>query len=1031
MAVAVAVAGLSVDSSAAEAPPTKGSGRILVYTGVVDAAGLDAIIGLGIDRHEVGVVPQDDGLYAVEVILSDRQADALARGGVDLAPTADSAASRESFALAEPVFRPYSGPDGLHEEMVAQAAAHPSIAQLHVIGKTVNGQDIVAVRVTKNPAKIKPGKRPATVYIGAQHAREWITPEMVRRLLDHVLTGYGTNTEITSLIDTNELWFVPVANPDGYDLTFSDPDLRLWRKNARDTNGDGFLEAGEGVDLNRNFPTRWGYDNEGSSPDPFNDTYRGSGPASEPETQAQISLFNLAKPEFLVNYHSAAELLLYGVGWQVDTPSPDDVVYEAMAGDDVEPGVPGYDPDLAAELYTVNGDTDDHAHNAFGILSFTPEMSTCETASAINQDDAFDPNDCGSVFEFPDDEALIQQEFEKNLPFALAVAQSATDPDDPVSLLDRDTENFRVDSFDVSYGDPQTVAVIAKRTLKNVTLNYRIDGGKVKSVGTIEWNGGERFGEDNDHYYAELRGTVQGAQPGQSVEVWFTANPGKGDAAAGVKTVESEHFTYNQASDSGREVLVIANEDTIGVNPTFPPATSHLAEHLDALAANGVTPDVWDVDTAGVPHDLGVLSHYDAVVWYLGENRLTADADDELFPDTDYAVDARQHYLTMEVRDFLNEGGKLSLDGETTGYHGTLAGFLGGIWYGQNGAPDEPCAMAADPFTCLLLTDDFFQYYLGAYSRNPVGASGVEATAGPTTGQQFLFGGDGVATNPVDEAGAFAVTSDVLPVSEFPQFASASAGRYLDPVGPFIAVEGNFAMTASHTDGGYKRLSRTYDLTGIAAADAPTFEAQLSYAVELDYDHVIVEVRHAGEDDWTTLADLGGATAPVPPAECEAGFLLAQHPNLERYLTNDGTSCVPTGTSGAWNSFTGSSGGWIPVAFSLADFAGGPVEVVVSVVTDIFVGDVGVLLDDTKLVTTAGESEQEGFEEGLGSWTVLDPPDGSPAVTQNWERAAGLGGTEAVVITPDSVLLGFGLEQLASADDRSAAMGAILDHLGV
>ena len=67
---------------------------------------------------------------------------------------------------------------------MAQAAAHPDIAEFRVIGQTQQGQDIGAVRVTKNVEKAKDGKRPATVYVGAQHAREWITPEMVRRLLD-------------------------------------------------------------------------------------------------------------------------------------------------------------------------------------------------------------------------------------------------------------------------------------------------------------------------------------------------------------------------------------------------------------------------------------------------------------------------------------------------------------------------------------------------------------------------------------------------------------------------------------------------------------------------------------------------------------------------------------------------------------------------------------------------------------------------------------------------------------------------------
>ncbi len=87
-------------------------------------------------------------------------------------------------------------------------------------------------------------------------------------------------------------------------------------------------------------------------------------PGSEPETQALDGLFARLTPEFLVNYHSAAELLLHGIGWQVATPAPDDVIYEAMLGDDAEPAVPGYDPDISAELYTTNGETDTHAQEA-------------------------------------------------------------------------------------------------------------------------------------------------------------------------------------------------------------------------------------------------------------------------------------------------------------------------------------------------------------------------------------------------------------------------------------------------------------------------------------------------------------------------------------------------------------------------------------------------------------------------------------------------------------------------------------------
>ena len=231
------------------------------------------------------------------------------------------------------------------------------------------------------------------MYVAAQHAREWITPEMVRRLLDLYLTDYGTDDRITDLVDDTELWFVPVANPDGYDYTFTDGQ-RLWRKNLRDNDGDGEIAVGDGVDLNRNSATRWGYDNEGSSPNPASETYRGPSPASEPETQALDDLFGDITPQFMINYHSAAELLLYGIGWQVATPSPDDVIYEAMVGDDENPAVPGYDPDISAELYTTNGDLDSHMQEAHGTLGFTPEMSTCEAAVDSVPDDDWTEEDC-------------------------------------------------------------------------------------------------------------------------------------------------------------------------------------------------------------------------------------------------------------------------------------------------------------------------------------------------------------------------------------------------------------------------------------------------------------------------------------------------------------------------------------------------------------------------------------------------------------------------------------------------------------
>ena len=149
--------------------------------------------------------------------------------------------------------------------------------------------------------------------------------------------------ELTSLVNDYELWFVVVANPDGYDFTFT-PGNRLWRKNLRDNDGDGEIVIGDGVDLNRNFAEKWNYDDEGSSSDPANDTYRGTEPNSEPETQAMDGLLRDVGFEFMVNYHSAAELLLYPFGWQVQTTAADDPIFRALSGTDADPAIAGVEP---------------------------------------------------------------------------------------------------------------------------------------------------------------------------------------------------------------------------------------------------------------------------------------------------------------------------------------------------------------------------------------------------------------------------------------------------------------------------------------------------------------------------------------------------------------------------------------------------------------------------------------------------------------------------------------------------------------
>jgi Zinc carboxypeptidase/Immune inhibitor A peptidase M6 len=1024
--VATAVLACPAAASAAD--------RFDVYVGDVPRERLTDIVALGVDRHEIELRRIGRATVRVEVIISDDQAAELRREGVTLTPKqvdGQSVAQRATALAADgmEVFRTYAGADGLKAEFEQMARDNRKIAELQSYGRTTNGQEIVALKVTKNARYERDGRKPAVLYLGAQHAREWITPEMIRRLAHHFLDNYDSDRQIRELVDENELWFVPVANPDGYDFSFQ-PGQRLWRKNLRDNNGDGTIAPGDGVDLNRNFAYKWGYDNEGSSPDEASETYRGPGPNSEPESVALDRFVRRVGFEFFVNYHSAAQLLLYGTGWQVATPTPDDVIAEALAGDDAEPAVPGYDPDISAELYTTNGDTDTHMTENYGVFGFTPEMSTCEAASDSVPDDEWEAEDCGSGFEFPDDEELVQAEFENNIPFALSIAESADDPDDPESSLGREAENFRVDSFDVSYGDPQTVAVVAKRALDDLRMHYRIERGRVHTVDVDEWRGGERYGDENDRYYAEYRGKVRGADRGDDVTVWFS---GEEDRRHGRdRDVYSKPFTYTVEKDTGDDVLVIANEDYTGVNPTYPAGTDapkYAQMHVDALRRAGYDSDVWDVDAQGVPHDLGVLGHYDAVLWYTGENRITQDPEDALISTPfgqlpDIGVAERQQYLTMAVRDYLNGGGKLVHAGESVQHQGLLgiSDVVGGLYYGLNGDETAECVVeTVEGFfeDCLILADDFRQYWLGGYTRVSItGPTSVTGIDRPIEGYEGEFGGPGLEANPLNEAGVFQTTSDVLPVEEFPQFASRSAADYLVAGNlPFAPIEGERYAGALHADASYTRLTRTIDLTGATSAE---LAFQLSLNIEPGYDHVLVEARTAGGDDWTTLPDLEGGTVTAVPQECVGGgFLLTMHPFLRHYLGGTGTQpCTPTGSSGTWNAFNDATAGWEQARFDLSDFAGSQVEVSIAYVTDPGGGGVGAFVDDTRL-TIDGTTTADGFEGETSSWAVTGPPAGSPPNSMAWEIGANLIDFFAGTSTRDTLLLGFGIEQLATESERA------------
>ncbi|MDT9694628.1 M14 family zinc carboxypeptidase [Streptomyces sp. P17] len=949
---------------------TSEADEVKVFRAEVTKKQIPLLLAAGQDGQELSERAPEKGTATIEVYLTDKQADNLEKQGVELKEhTLSAKAEQRAEAAAEGVFRPYSGSGGLKEEILRASQENPGLTKVVSIGKTVNGQDILALKLTKNAKKSQDGAKPSVLYMSNQHAREWITPEMTRRLMRHYLDNYQTDKRIKKIVDTTELWFVLSANPDGYDYTFQDTGDRLWRKNMRDVNGDGAISTGDGVDLNRNFAYKWGYDDEGSSPNPTSQTYRGDAPGSEPETKALDAFQKRIGFELGINYHSAAELILYGVGWQVATNTPDDVLYKALAGTPDNPAVPGYHPQVSSELYTTNGEADGHASNVNGLAMFTPEMSTCQTASNVDPNDAWLPGDCQSIFNFPDDEKLIQQEVAKNIPFALSVAESAARPDQPSSSLGLKAADFTPAPFTTSYsrGADQEVSVVARKSVRDKELKYRVNGGRTHDVALRPWKGGETYGGEDNLYFDEYRAKVADGDVGDKVEVWFTGKTRSG------KPVSSEHFTYTVAERPRADTLVVAEEGA---------AATQAQTYVDALKANGYKAVVWDVATQGAPDALGVLGHFDTVVHYTGAG-LPGNA------------------TQLQLRAFLNEGGKLIEAGEQAGGNVDLGGGT--------------------------LSNDFSQYYLGAYSRTSLpGATSFEGAGDLAGAKGALAGAPG---NPLNAAGSYSVTSETLPVDRFPQFASAGAGRYPGTVNPYGPYEGSSMAAVTHSDYAWNRLTRTIDLTSVTAAQAPTLRTRMLWSTEPGYDHAVLEARTADGDDWTTLPEKGGATSTAVPEECSAGYFIQAHPALKRYLTLAGGACTPTGTSGSWNSFTGASAGWQEVSFDLSAYAGKTVEVSLGYITDPGSGGRGVLVDNASVVIGGSAVETEGFETSLGAWNVPGPPAGSPAVVKDWSRVGQLFQTYGAVTTDDTVLLGFGLEHVVAPADRAALIGKALTAL--
>jgi len=189
------------------------------------------------------------------------------------------------------------------QEMNDAANAYPEICKVfdltttYDVSPTFEDRHIYAIKISDNVNEDE--DEPAFLMVSTHHCREIVTTVIALHAIEQFTSNYGSNQEITNLVNNYEIWISPVWNPDGYKYVF---DVNsMWRKNRRE---------GHGVDLNRNYPFGWDSSCAGST-SKSSDTYKGPSAASEPETQTMIAFTNDRYFAKVLDYHSYAQEVLY------------------------------------------------------------------------------------------------------------------------------------------------------------------------------------------------------------------------------------------------------------------------------------------------------------------------------------------------------------------------------------------------------------------------------------------------------------------------------------------------------------------------------------------------------------------------------------------------------------------------------------------------------------------------------------------------------------------------------------------------
>jgi hypothetical protein len=309
----------------------------------------------------------------VLVEATGREARDLERLGLKLEWFSTQEEFLKAFPPADSAYHDYA-------EMVAElqqaASDHPAIFSLFSLGLSHGGRTVWAGKISDHVGIDE--SEPEVLFTHHQHAREHLTVEMALYTLKMLTDEYGTDPQITRLVNGREIWIVFDMNPDGGEYDIATGTYAFWRKNRQPDAATGAI----GVDLNRNWGYQWGCCG-GSSPTPDSDTYRGAGAFSAPETAVVRDFVDsrvvggTQQIKAHIDVHAYGELVLWPSGYTL-TDVPDDMTQDdhdvfvtmgrAMASSN------GYTAQQASELYVTDGAIDDYLYGAYRIFSFAFEM---------------------------------------------------------------------------------------------------------------------------------------------------------------------------------------------------------------------------------------------------------------------------------------------------------------------------------------------------------------------------------------------------------------------------------------------------------------------------------------------------------------------------------------------------------------------------------------------------------------------------------------------------------------------------------